>query len=322
MTSHYAPGSPHRTPHEASHQPWAYSRGAVFWDQNGRPLAPNIEPAAANMRAWLKRETSDISGPGIFVHPTIEKQRNPYTENLVTLAGSYALILEDACKFIELGDGIQSIEAEIRRVRLESELVLYTARFCEAAVKQMLHCTSFPRHLYKDAAMGQLLAQDCRACRKSGAQTHSFSLLGSLAHQYYLCPEFEHCGFDHLILANKRRNLEAAHSSTQHLRSCTPDDSRQALRATIQEVGEAFTHILKHIASVEIAMIKEIRLRMKHYPDMPPREAYSRSLTRTAADYDNDGVYQGPGYRDRQTQERQARRDAKAVQPITTQPPP
>lgn len=320
--------SPHRTPHEASHQPWEFGSGAVFWNLKGQPLAANIEPAAEQMRAWLSREIQGTWGASTYASPFLEKQRNPYSGSLETLSASIAQIIDDAFNLIDAVDEINPMELDIRRIRIETELVLHTARFCEAAIKQMLHCTSFFRPLYKNAALGQLLSQDCRACRKAGATTHQFSLLGSLAHQYYQCPAFENCGFDHLILTNRRRNLEAAHSSAQHLRACTPQEARQALKATLDEVANAFTHLLGHIADVETAMIREIEVRIEHYPNMPPREAFRRLLTKTSLNYDENDVYQGPAYLERKVHERRAqqakRSDPSTVQssaPPTDQPP-
>ncbi|WP_372013326.1 hypothetical protein [Pseudoxanthomonas sp. 10H] len=288
--------SPHHSAHEASHQLWAYSDGAAVWGHDGNPIAPNIAPFATDMYAWLKRETSFVWQSGTHLAPGLDSQRNPYSESLTTLTASIATVIEDAVRFIESKSDISPTEAEVRRIRLECELVLYTARFSEAAIKQMLHCTGVPPKLYRNEAMGQLLAQDCRPCRQANLPRHSFSLLGSLAHHFFLCQEIDDCALDHLILANKRRNLEAAHSNAQRLRDFDPQQSRDALKVTLDEVGGAFAHLLGHVAKVEAAMIKEIELRIAHYPKMPPIEAYNYFLTRTVADYDSDGVYRGFGY--------------------------
>ncbi|TQM03606.1 hypothetical protein FB548_3565 [Pseudoxanthomonas sp. 3HH-4] len=271
------------------------------------------------MRAWLRRETQGMWGSHTYASPFLEKQRNPYAGSLETLGASIAQIVDDAFNFIEAADEIHPIEGEIRRIRLETELVLHTARFCEAAIKQMLHCTSFSRAKYKNAALGELLAQDCHACRKAGAPNHQFSLMGSLAHQYYQCLDFEQCGFDHLVLTNKRRNVEAAHSDAQRLRDCTVRESRQALKTTLDEVANAFTHLLGHIAGVETALIREIEIRIEHYPNMPPREAFRGLLTKTSLNYDEKDVYQGPGYLERQIHERRARRAKQSGLPTDAQ---
>lgn len=296
MPTESEPRSPHHSAHEASHQPWAYGKGAVIWTPNEIPFAINITPHATNMCAWLRRERTDVWQPGAYASEYLERQRNPYSESLATLTASIALVIEDSVRFIESSVEVHPVEAEVRRVRLECELVLYAARFCEAALKQMLHCTSFPPRLYRYAAMGQLLSQDCRSCRRAKLPTHSFSLLGSLAHQFFLCAEIDQCALDHLLLGNKRRNFEAAHSNAQRLESCSVSESRTKLKASLDEIVGAFSHLLGHVSKVEMAMVREINLRMLHYPEMPPIDAYNYFLTRTVADYDHDGVYRGWGY--------------------------
>lgn len=302
---------PHRSVHEANHQEWEYGRGAVIWGPEDKPIAVNIAPHASNMHAWLRQESQGIWTPGAYIAPELEAQRNPYTESLATLAASFASTLNDALKFIDSAGDLHATEVEILRVRLECELILYAARFSEATIKQMLHCTAIPPKMYRHAAMGQLLERDCLSCRRAGLPTHSFSLIGSLAHQFFLCHEFEGCAFDHLIIANKRRNLEAAHSSAQRLNGGGPLESKQALKHTVDEVAGAFAHLLSHIAKVEVAMVKEIKLRMKHYPSMPPISAYNFLLTKTVADYDREGVYRGFGYRDARAERIKAARDTR-----------
>ncbi|MEA9753412.1 hypothetical protein VDG03_20870 [Xanthomonas campestris pv. raphani] len=289
------PQNPHHSAHEASHQAWDYAQGAMIWC-SGTPIAVNIAPCATHMSEWLRRVRNDLWQPGGYSSPELECQRNPYSDSLVTLTASIGLVIDDSVKFIESNEPIHPTEAEIRRVRLECELVLYAARFCEAVIKQMLHCTAFPPKLYQSAALGQLLSQDCRTCRKANHPTHSFSLLGSLAHHFFLCQEIDACALDHLILANKRRNLEAAHSNAQVLRLCEPTKSRNALGTTLDEVLGAFSHLLEHVSKIEIALIKEVEIRIRYYPAMPPRSAYDFFLTITVTDYDSGGLYRGLGY--------------------------
>lgn len=297
---------PHNSAHDASHQPWEYGRGAAIWGSDGVPLAVNMTSHATHMHAWLRRETNSLWQGGAYVDPALECQRNPYSESLVTLSSSIALIIDDICNFTESPSDITGPEVEIRRIRLEGELVLHAARFCEASIKQMLHCTAFPAKLYRNAALGQLLALDCKSCRAANHPTHQFSLVGSLAHHFFLCDEFDGCALDHLTLANRRRNIEAAHSNAQKLNACTTTQSREAMKQTLDKVAGDFAHLLSHISKVEAAMVREIRLRLIHYPRMPPQSAYNHFLTRTASDYDETGVYRGFGYRD----ERRARIEA------------
>lgn len=263
------------------------------------PVDVNLVPYASEMHAWLRREQIGLSSPAVFRSAHLEEQRNPYTAALATIAGSFAMVVNDATEFIESSENCLPAEAEIRRVRFECELILYAARFCEATIKQMLHCTSFPAKIYRRAAMGQLLDQDCFACRKANAPTHRFSLLGSLAHHFFLCHEIDGCALDHLIIANQRRNLDVAHANAPALDISTPEESKSALATKMNQIVGNFAHLLGHIAKIEEAMIREIEIRIAHFPDMPPFEAYRGFLTRTVADYDSSGVYQGPGYGDK-----------------------
>lgn len=304
--------------HEANHQPWEYGPSAVIWGPDRKPFAANLAPHASRMCAWLSGTSSQIWVSGGYADPKLETQGNPYSESLATLSASFSLTMEDAFRFIESKEDLHPTEAETRRVRFECELVLHTARFSEAVIKQMLYCTATRPKYYRHAAMGQLLAQDCRACRDASLPTHQFSLVGSLAHHFFLCFEFESCAFDHMIIANKRRNVEAAHSNAQHLKICEPSESRQALKVAIDEVAGAFAHLLSHVAKLEMAMIKEIKLRMLHYPDMPPLDAYNTFLTKTVTDYDSDGIYRGFGYRDVRADRIKA---ARAQQPDAGAPP-
>ncbi len=163
---------------------------------------------------------------------------------------------------------------ETRRLRLYNELVMQSARFCEAVIKQMLYCTNVPHRLYKNWSLGQLMSADCKDCRKDG-RPHAYSLLGALACQYYQCRVFEACGFDHLALVNRRRNAEAAHASQAGMNIRTAIDSRADLAAALTGVSNDLEHMARHIGDVEQAMIREIKLLLASLPGMPPFEAFS-----------------------------------------------
>jgi hypothetical protein len=166
------------------------------------------------------------------------------------------------------------LDAEVARIRLHNELVLYPARFCEAAIKQMLYCTRIPRRLYKRAGLGQLLAIECDTCRKAGAQQHDISLLGALAHQYFLCHTLEGCVFEHLKLVGHRRNVEAAHSDALSLNPRTAAASQQELDKVLDEVACLFKHMVDHIGQIEQRMLAEISLYIQHRPGMPPADGF------------------------------------------------
>ena len=64
---------------------------------------------------------------------------------------------------------------------------------------------------------------------------------------------------EHLKIANRRRNVEAAHSETQLLRKISANDSKSQLLKDSQEIGNEFVHILKHISDLETLMISELK---------------------------------------------------------------
>ena len=109
-----ASGIPHHSVHEASHQPWEYGSGAVIWGTDGRPIAVNMTAHATQMHAWLRRETDSLWQGGAYVDPSLESQSNPYSESLVTLSSSIALIIDDIFTFAESSSDMPGPEAEIR----------------------------------------------------------------------------------------------------------------------------------------------------------------------------------------------------------------
>ncbi len=180
------------------------------------------------------------------------------------------------------------VEAEIQRIRFESELIIYAARFCEAAIKQMLYCTQIPENLYKLAPMGKLLAQECQDCRKNGREKHDISHLGSLAHRFFLCHVLDGCVVDHLQIVARRRNLEAAHSESQSIHPRTADESRKHLTKSIKEIGYELGHMADHIGTIEQKMIEETKLFIRSYPNNPPHQELARIPVRNLDQYSQE----------------------------------
>ena len=150
-------------------------------------------------------------------------------------------------------------DAEIERLRLYSETLIYAARVCEVAVKQLLYCTQIPESRYKRMALGALLDSQCPSCKKqNGKEPHTVSLVGTLAHPFYLCLEFEHCAMDHMDLVNKLRNAQAAHSSTQVLNIRSVQASKAQLAKEGQEVLSGFLHMLSHLEELEERMLDDL----------------------------------------------------------------
>ena len=248
---------PHRDWH-GSHQGWGYRPNAFRWD--GHELVGiNFIPLAREMRAWLEQRgqlpllsNADLTTKGGYT--------NPFTFS----GGSIALILGrvvnayyDYCTLPSTQD--DPIDAEIERLRLFNEVVLYTARMCETAIKQLLYCTQFPESRYMTKALGQLLEAPCTTCKKeNGKKPHLISLAGSLAHPFHLCLEFDHCAMDHMALVNSLRNSQAAHSGIQTLNIRTVKASKEHLRQGCDKVMTGFIHMLSHLEKVEDAMLDDL----------------------------------------------------------------
>lgn len=246
----------HTDPNIAYHIEWEFRKEAFIWLDN-RPVSINIHPVATELYDWLRRKG----------HVSLLMQEdkdeplsitNPYTYDASTLAGITTHIINGGHDFATSEESISDIEAGIECIRLYNEQVLYTARFCEASIKQLLYCTQISKKHYKDASIGTLLSTDCRACRGEG-KPHKMSLLGSLAHRYNLCLEFDYCLSEHLKIVNRRRNVEAAHSGTQLLRKTSVNNSKSQLLKDLQEIGNEFVHMLKHISDLETLMILELK---------------------------------------------------------------
>ena len=248
---------PHRDWH-GSHQEWGYRPQAFRWDGH-KLVGINFIPLAREMRAWLKQRgqlpllsNADLTTKGGYT--------NPFTFS----GGSIALILArvvnayyDYCTTPSVQD--DPIDAEIERLRLYNEVVLYTARMCETTIKQLLYCTQFPESRYMKKALGQLLEAPCTTCKKeNGKKPHLISLVGSLAHPFHLCLEFDHCALDHMALVNTLRNSQAAHSGIQTLNIRTTDVSKTDLREGCDEVMQGFIHRLSHLEKVEEAMLDDL----------------------------------------------------------------
>ncbi len=108
-------------------------------------------------------------------------------------------------------------------------------------------------------ALGQLLESPCPNCkRENGKEPHLVSLVGTLAHPYYLCLAFEHCAMDHMDLVNKLRNSQAAHSGIQELNIRTPDASRSQLFEDSSNILNGFLHMLSHIEELEQNMLRDL----------------------------------------------------------------
>lgn len=273
-----------RGAHHASHLAWAVSKTAFVW-VGKRPVKPNLVPFAKELTAWFRRE-----GDGISIFSEKSKQfvcqpTNQYTYSLSAISLCLAAAFNEGMQFSESKDFCSELDAEVMRIRFETEVILAAARFCEAAIKQLLCCSNFPVDYYKRASLGQLLARDCEYCRSNGDEGHDISLIGSLAHRYFLCDEFERCAIEHLALVSRRRNLEAAHSNSQTLHTRSSAEAKAQLHQTLNDVGADLSHLAGHIGAIEEKLIAELNLIVDAYPSRPAYEDLLRVPVRWVGQY-------------------------------------
>lgn len=186
---------------------------------------------------------------------------NPYSFSGATLALILSRTVNDWHSYTNSTESVDhnSIDAEIERLRINNEVVLYSARFCEVAIKQLLYCTQIPEKRFSRMALGALLKSPCPSCKKeNGRKPHSVSMVGTLAHPFHLCLEFEHCAMDHMALVNTKRNSEAAHSDIQMLNVRTVAESKAQLARDCDEILSGFIHMLSHLESLELRMLDDL----------------------------------------------------------------
>jgi hypothetical protein len=151
------------------------------------------------------------------------------------------------------------VDAEVERVRLDNEVLIYSARLCEVAIKQLLYCTQIPESRYDRMGLGALLESPCQTCRRrSGLKPHLVSWVGTLAHPFHLCLEFDHCALDHIDLVNRLRNSEAAHAGVQHLNVRSAEASKSQHMQDSQAVLNGFVHMLSHLEDLERRMLVDL----------------------------------------------------------------
>lgn len=257
MTADGAQRPPRREWH-GTHHPWGYRPQAFRW-MGEQIVGINFLPLARDMRAWLMQRGQ------LPVAAKADQQEqggytNPYTFSGSTLSlvmgrvvnAYYAYGTTQTPKHNEL-------DAEIERIRLYNEVLLYAARICEVSIKQLLYCTQIPESRYERMALGALLESPCPSCkRQSGKKPHSVSLVGTLAHPFHLCLEFEHCAMDHMDLVNKLRNSQAAHAEIQTLDVRSKESSKAQLLKDCDEVLSGFLHMLSHLDALEEGMLDDL----------------------------------------------------------------
>lgn len=211
------------------------------------------------MRAWMLQR-GQLSLMPTPEAPTNGGFTNPYTTSGVTLQLLMARIINASHEYATNDTpNHNEVDAEVERIRLYNEVLMYSARFCEVAIKQLLYCTQIPEARYKRMALGALLESPCPDCkRQSGKEPHQVSLVGTLAHPFHLCLEFERCAMDHMDLVNRLRNSEAAHAGVQQLNIRSVGASKLQLVQDSQEALNGFVHMLSHVEDLERRMLEDL----------------------------------------------------------------
>lgn len=267
------PSSPSPNPHEqnkwsGSHHEWSYRKQAFRWD-NDIIDGINFVCIAKEMRAWLMQlgELSVVTKDKASVQ---YGYTNPYSATGTTLCLIFARCVNSFHDYAKGGSpNHDKLDAEVERIRIYNELLIYAARLCEVSIKQLLYCTAIPESFYKRMALGGLLSSDCMSCRKdANSKPHQISLIGTLAHPYGLCREFELCANDHMDITNKKRNSQAAHSNVQLVEIKSVQESKLQLFKEGNELLESFLHLLLHIEKLEMAFEKDLTRKAIHIKEL------------------------------------------------------
>src|ERR1044072_6717421 len=245
----------HNDPHIAHHVGWKFRPEAVFLSHNNPPTL-NFWTLAVNLRDWMSQQGK------LRYSTSYDKQSkfaNPHTASGALLNVVYASILNDAHSFINNTSEIDPIEAEITRVRLNTELTLYAARISECLIKQLLFLTTLADEEYSRASLGELLSRWCTGCEDCKGARHRVSLLGSLAHRYGLCRQYEECLATMTRILNRRRNFEVAHSGVMKFYPQNAKQIKDKFKREIQRFGTDFLHMLTRLADIEEHIMSDLQ---------------------------------------------------------------
>ena len=238
------------------HVEWYFRNEAVIWLE-GMPLGPNFYPLATELRNWMLRQGS-LSYLTAKDKLLPQAPTNQYTYDGSILALTYSQLINESSDFSKPTQHIDPTEAEIKRIRYYTEHVSYVARLCEVLIKQLLFCTNIGDGNYRGSALGSLLSKNCTTCQECKDKRHRISLLGSLAHRYHLCGEYELCLHEHVKIANRRREMEAAHSGVTQFKVQSAEDARKQLHEDLTKSGNELIHMLRHISDIEEKMAEEL----------------------------------------------------------------
>jgi hypothetical protein len=249
-------------PAEETHQPFAFvAERAVSTGPTGR--IPNLFAWAAGLRKCM------LQLPSGFVPPVGASQSNeltnPWSLHLRWLVPTLIQVINDMNEFANATSELPAIDADLRRVRLISELELYAARVLDGLFKQLLHCTTFDPPAYNRSAIGGLIRNRCKSCEKDKKLRHTIDLPGSLAHRYKLCGEYDQCMKKAVRELSVFRNKRAAHATVDPGElSGTSRDARRRVAEALESRGSALLHVLSHLEKVEDKIGSEIYLFLKN----------------------------------------------------------
>lgn len=274
------------------HLEWRYRPHAFRW-AGEHIVGINFTPLAFEMRAWMMQR-GQLSIVSRSDHGMQGGYTNPYTFNGSALSMLLGKVI-NACHDYATTEAPNhtEVDAEIERLRLYNEVLIYTARLCEAAIKQLLYCIDIPESQYERMALGQLLESPCRACKKKDGKTpHLISYLGTLAHPFHLCLEFDHCAMDHMDLVNKLRNAQAAHSGIQNLNIRSAKESKEQLSKDSDEILSRFFHMLSHLEKLEESMLDDLAkkgeaITILKLNGLPPEECNFNLIPGQAFEFDS-----------------------------------
>lgn len=143
--------NPSRRKWHGTHHPWGYRPQAFRW--NGEHIVGiNFLPLAQDMRAWMLRRGQ----LPILPEPSqseVGPYTNPYAFSGATLSLIMARVINAYHDYATTeASAHDATDAEIERLRLYNEVLLYAARFCEVVIKQLLYCTQIAESRYKRMA--------------------------------------------------------------------------------------------------------------------------------------------------------------------------
>lgn len=136
-----------------AHHEWSYGSQCFRW-MGSQIAGVNFLPLATEMHAWLLQK-GQLSLPPESGKEGQSGYSNPNSFSGSALGLIFARLVNSWHEFINSEDDIDPIDAELDRLRIYNELVLYAARFCEVAIKQLLHCTQIPEKRFKNMALGK-----------------------------------------------------------------------------------------------------------------------------------------------------------------------